>query len=37
MLFSLAYAVLRALLRVVLPARGIDRSAEVELLVLRHE
>ncbi|MGH2654239.1 MAG: integrase core domain-containing protein [Actinomycetota bacterium] len=36
MLFSLVYAIVRALLRL-LPARGIERSLEIELLVLRHE
>lgn len=37
MLFSLLYAVVRGLLRLVLPRRGIERSLEVELIVLRHE
>ncbi|MGH2656079.1 MAG: IS3 family transposase [Actinomycetota bacterium] len=37
MLISLVYAVVRALLRLVLPARGFERSLEVELLVIRHE
>src|SRR5207247_7772795 len=31
------YAMLRAVLRLVVPASGLKRSTEVELLVLRHE
>ena len=37
LLFSLLYAILRAVLRLVVPASRFQRSAEVELLVLRHE
>lgn len=37
MLFSLLYLVLRRVLRLLVPARSDTRSAEVELLVLRHE
>lgn len=37
MLFSLLYAFVRAVLRLLLPPRRLERSVEVELLVLRHE
>ncbi len=37
MLFSLLYLVLRGLLRLLAPSDRLDRSTEVELLVLRHE
>ena len=37
LLFSLLYAIFRAVLRLVVPASSLERSTEVELLVLRHE
>src|SRR5438094_2528364 len=37
LVFSLLYAILRAVLRLVVPASTLERSTEVELLVLRHE
>ncbi len=37
MLFSLLYLTLRGLLRLLAPSGSLDRSTEVELLVLRHQ
>jgi hypothetical protein len=37
LLFSLLYAILRGVLRLIVPASSFERSTEVELLVLRHE
>jgi hypothetical protein len=37
LLFSLLYAIVRVVLRLVVPTSSFDRSTEIELLVLRHE